>query len=367
MFYLTIKLFVFFKNSVRLESGVEIKSSRPNLPQRNTRIRLLPKKTNQVIREESSIAEGDINDESFCQVCNKTFCNKYVCKKHKATKHYDWGSASSTTASFAARGRPSSKKYSTCSESQPALFSVRQRGGAANVGFCNICKKDFYNKGFLRAHEFDKHGIGFMSNPLIDRINKYSRQFYNNKKKILAANSVSCHLCLRFFPTNSLLEMHRSHFHRETPAADESGCSSSQQATNAQQNMAQSIVPLPTIDAGFIHHQQEQVIHVEMCFDCNRQFATRQLCLDHMHQCHPPRPPRPPSIRPYPNNNNNILAGAENTLAKLSFICPNCGYSPIYRPQLLQVHLTTLACIPDLIPIYHTEQDVSKAGYSTQL
>ncbi|KAI9557504.1 hypothetical protein GHT06_017332 [Daphnia sinensis] len=84
------------------------------------------------------------------------------------------------------------------------------------------------------------------------------------------------------------------------------------------------------------------------CSVCSRKFATRQLCLTHILQRHPP------SMRSH-NSSSSKGFGLSSPTSPVScqtvqsqqrtLTCPRCGYAT-RQPQLLRLHLRTQQCIP---------------------
>ncbi|XP_045031549.1 LOW QUALITY PROTEIN: mucin-12-like [Daphnia magna] len=85
------------------------------------------------------------------------------------------------------------------------------------------------------------------------------------------------------------------------------------------------------------------------CSVCSRKFATRQLCLTHILQRHPP------SMRSHNSSTSKGFLLSSPTTSPVScqtvqsqqrpLTCPRCGYAT-RQPQLLRLHLRTQQCIP---------------------
>jgi hypothetical protein len=122
------------------------------------------------------------NPEAYCEQCNKEFCNKYFLKTHKANRH-GISCAPSTTNEGAMipdppdpnpliqvnlnLSRVTSNTPVTLNQKTPslptriseAIITNKIPGNAQLKSFCNICRKKFCNKYFLRRHKAKTHGI----------------------------------------------------------------------------------------------------------------------------------------------------------------------------------------------------------------
>lgn len=131
--------------------------------------------------------KGMVDPEAYCELCKKEFCNKYFLKKHKQNIH---GIAPSTPGSTGSTGsitkKPPTKPQPITPEALPKTPSMAslipistpepatsqgdssQDASAGEINgvitdleaYCEICKKQFCNKYFLRSHKLNMHGMG---------------------------------------------------------------------------------------------------------------------------------------------------------------------------------------------------------------
>ncbi|KAJ8887588.1 hypothetical protein PR048_013805 [Dryococelus australis] len=121
------------------------------------------------------------NPEAFCQLCNKEFCNKYFLKTHKANKHgiyvenphpplsnlVPMQATPIVTASFEQTQQPAATNNShdifikslPTSHSNEEHVASQLLGSSSAKEFCDICKKKFCNRYFVRRHKAKIHGI----------------------------------------------------------------------------------------------------------------------------------------------------------------------------------------------------------------
>ncbi|XP_063218728.1 uncharacterized protein LOC134528990 [Bacillus rossius redtenbacheri] len=121
------------------------------------------------------------NPEAFCQLCNKEFCNKYFLKTHKANKHGIYvenphpslsnlisvQTVPFVNASFdqlqqqnVVRNSPENFSKSLSATQSNEEYTVSQpMGNSSNKAFCDICKRKFCNRYFLKRHRAKIHGI----------------------------------------------------------------------------------------------------------------------------------------------------------------------------------------------------------------
>lgn len=115
------------------------------------------------------------NLEAFCDLCNKEFCNKYFLRTHRANKHRVYESAVESAQSKAltlmkensgqnnlhSSKSWNGKKNHVNNGVQNKNVSKYNNNGINSTmrAFCNICKKEFCNKYFVRRHRAKIHGI----------------------------------------------------------------------------------------------------------------------------------------------------------------------------------------------------------------
>jgi hypothetical protein len=124
------------------------------------------------------------NSDTFCNICKKELCNKYFLKTHLANKHGiilqndDNNSNSltpSTTTQNSSNQIPYSPKPTKVSSSSPNYTQNESDNDELNddentsdennrsisqiEDFCELCKKQFCNKYYLKKHKLDVHGV----------------------------------------------------------------------------------------------------------------------------------------------------------------------------------------------------------------
>ncbi|XP_022183978.2 PR domain zinc finger protein 15 [Nilaparvata lugens] len=132
------------------------------------------------------------NPEAFCDLCNKEFCNKYFLKTHKANKHGIYADVSQAafdslplplplpslpfssitntvhlnsggqTVPVACARVPSKRDKSPFLSVGPSANSAVAKSLTSTNGskaFCDVCRREFCNKYFVRRHKAKIHGI----------------------------------------------------------------------------------------------------------------------------------------------------------------------------------------------------------------
>ena len=123
------------------------------------------------------------NSDTFCNICKKELCNKYFLKTHLSNKHgiilqnddNNSNSISTTTTnsnnqiSYSPKPikvSPSSPNYNIQNESDNDLNDDENNESDENnrsisqiEDFCELCKKQFCNKYYLKKHKLDVHGV----------------------------------------------------------------------------------------------------------------------------------------------------------------------------------------------------------------
>ncbi|RZF38793.1 hypothetical protein LSTR_LSTR008163 [Laodelphax striatellus] len=132
------------------------------------------------------------NPEAFCDLCNKEFCNKYFLKTHKANKHGIYADVSQAsfdslplplplpslpfssitntvhlnsggqTVPVACPRTPSKRDKSPFLPVGPPGTSAASKSLTSTNGskaFCDVCRREFCNKYFVRRHKAKIHGI----------------------------------------------------------------------------------------------------------------------------------------------------------------------------------------------------------------
>uniref|UniRef100_A0A8D8YYK3 C2H2-type domain-containing protein n=1 Tax=Cacopsylla melanoneura TaxID=428564 RepID=A0A8D8YYK3_9HEMI len=114
------------------------------------------------------------NLEAFCDLCNKEFCNKYFLRTHRANKHRVYESAvesvnskilnstkdiSSQNNAFVTKSWTGKKNHVNNNVQKGVSKSNNNGINSTMRAFCNICKKEFCNKYFVRRHKAKIHGI----------------------------------------------------------------------------------------------------------------------------------------------------------------------------------------------------------------
>ncbi|XP_015794986.1 uncharacterized protein LOC107371420 isoform X2 [Tetranychus urticae] len=122
-------------------------------------------------------SNANTNCETYCDICRTDLVNPIALQAHKTIMHSmaPQGSPSSSwtrdqwqammaslqAESFALLGRPIN--IPTGSAGENIIFTpekLREMGVINADAFCEICKREFCNKYFLRTHKLNKHGIG---------------------------------------------------------------------------------------------------------------------------------------------------------------------------------------------------------------
>lgn len=125
----------------------------------------------------STNTNANTNCETYCDICRTDLGNPIALQAHKAIMHSmaPQGSPSSSwtrdqwqammaslqAESFALLGRPINIPAGSAGEN--IIFTpekLREMGVINADAFCEICKREFCNKYFLRTHKLNKHGIG---------------------------------------------------------------------------------------------------------------------------------------------------------------------------------------------------------------
>lgn len=120
-------------------------------------------------------------DRVQCDICNKEVCNKYFLKTHKIKVH-GWDPVSGERDM---QEKPAVKQASPIHTQNIApeppmadMLNVEKpkeeellQMGIDPEAYCEICKKEFCNKYFLKTHKQNIHGIKTTANPLDNRTN----------------------------------------------------------------------------------------------------------------------------------------------------------------------------------------------------
>ena len=115
-------------------------------------------------------------DRVVCDICNKEVCNKYFLKTHKQKVHGIsvntlvstkdvTENPSNVTHSFMING--SASALSLCAGDSSSFHSLSEHPSAEDLlklgidpeSYCEICKKEFSSKYFLKTHKLNIHGI----------------------------------------------------------------------------------------------------------------------------------------------------------------------------------------------------------------
>ena len=120
-------------------------------------------------------------DRVVCDLCNKEVCNKYFLKTHKMKVHgVDPGSLENENSNSSTPSKkieapldgPTdlSNKSSTTESTSSTEHKMPNEGELLKMGidpeaYCEICKKEFCSKYFLKTHKLNIHGIKVENTP----------------------------------------------------------------------------------------------------------------------------------------------------------------------------------------------------------
>lgn len=129
----------------------------------------------------NNMAAAKLVDRVQCDICSKEVCNKYFLKTHKIKVH-GWdpvsGEREMPDKSIARQPSPPHSQNAILEPLIPDLMNVEKpkeeellQMGIDPEAYCEICKKEFCNKYFLKTHKQNIHGIKTNANPTENRTN----------------------------------------------------------------------------------------------------------------------------------------------------------------------------------------------------
>ena len=296
----------------------------------------------------TSASSGSASSASTCcYICNQQFGDVVALQVHLIKSHAShlMETPPSTTTTTAAAAPPAAPEQTGSSNAQGCVSSSSSPKTSPAPFQCSFCDFATGSLPYLFAHERTHHPVMDPPPPTSSASPPSGTQ-----------QKIQCPLCGQQLPLDQFQTHLMAHqlpvnfLHTLMPP---SSAGTGPSHPDEEEDEA---------DRSYQQQQQEQSQQGQKstrrrrrryrCSVCSRKFATRQLCLTHILQRHPP------SIRSG-NHNGLILtkSGISSPTSPVSCLvqqqqqqqrpltCPRCGYAT-RQPQLLRLHLRTQQCIP---------------------
>ncbi|XP_063406672.1 uncharacterized protein LOC134690625 [Mytilus trossulus] len=217
-------------------------------------------------------SNGALNQEAYCDLCQKEFCNKYFLKIHKANKHgiffddFPFGPPIPPyKMPIFSDNKPTSEKSESPNdannikqENSPKAGTSMITSSPENPGtYCNLCNQEFASKYTYRIHRIQVHGMlneayegalmeDIMKSTMKDRIESQMKispnslakmemdEYFNNRmmengmstmfSNMVAAklaDRVTCDICNKVLCNKYFLKVHKQKVHGIEPSPEQ--------------------------------------------------------------------------------------------------------------------------------------------------
>lgn len=220
--------------------------------------------------DQTPTSNGALNQEAYCDLCQKEFCNKYFLKIHRANKHgvffddFPFGPPippykmppmfpEKPTSEKPESANDEEKKQDSSPKAGTSLVSNQDNSGT----YCNLCNQEFASKYTYRIHRIQIHGMlneayegalmeDIMKNSMKDRIESQMKispnslakmemdDYFNNRmmengmstmfSNMVAAklaDRVTCDICNKILCNKYFLKVHKQKVHGVEPSPEQ--------------------------------------------------------------------------------------------------------------------------------------------------